>query len=89
MQGLPFEGSENVSGSSGIQARGGLIHEQQGGFGHQLQPYVYPLSLAAAAHANVQAANVCKLLTRKQVSASMNINSTKRTFLCAVMWRSE
>ena len=42
---VPFEGSEDVSGCGGIQAGGGLIHEQQGRFGHQLQTNVHPLAL--------------------------------------------
>ena len=50
---VPFKGGEYISGCSGIQARGGLIHEQQGGLGHQLQTNVDPLTLPSTAKTQV------------------------------------
>lgn len=47
---VPFEGGEDVRSCSGIQARGGLIHEQQGRLGHQLQTNVHPLALPPTAY---------------------------------------
>lgn len=41
---------QNVGSGGGVQARGGLIHQQQRGLGHQLGANVHTLALAAAAH---------------------------------------
>ena len=45
----PFQGRQNVSCCTGVQAGGGLVHEQQGGLSHQLQADVHPLPLATTA----------------------------------------
>lgn len=58
----PFEGGEDVSGSSGVQARSGLVHEQQGGLGHQLQPNVHPLTLPTTAKTHTAAVCTCSML---------------------------
>lgn len=53
---LPLKGSEDVSSCGGIQARGGLVHEQQGRLGHQLQTNVHPLTLPSTANAQLPCA---------------------------------
>ena len=45
----PLQGRQDVSCCTGVQAGGRLVHEQQGGLGHQLQANVDPLPLPTTA----------------------------------------